>query len=172
MLRGPRGSSRNDGGSGREGEFMLSRLNGPKDILAGVIFIVFGIVTFVLAHNYEIGTAVEMGPGYFPATVGIVLALIGVAAIIRGVTRKTPDPITPHHIEPLILVFAGIMAFSFLIERAGLFPASAALIGIACFRRLIAKPLEVLIVYAALTTFSALVFVKWFDMQLPLFWWH
>lgn len=148
-----------------------TRVNAPKDLLAGLIFIVFGIGTFVLAHDYEIGTAVEMGPGYFPATVGLVLALIGVAAIARGVTRKTPDPITPHRIEPLILVFAGILAFSLLIEKAGLVVASAALIGLACFRRLLVRPLEVLVIYSVLTGFSALVFVKWFDMQLPLFWW-
>ncbi len=151
---------------------MLVRVKAPKDIFAGLIFIAFGVVTFVLAHDYEIGTAVEMGPGYFPAAIGLVLAAIGVAAIARGFSRKTADPITPHRIEPLLLVFAGILAFSFLIEPAGLLVASAALIGIACFRRLLSNPLEVLIIYVALTGFSALVFVRWFDMRLPLFWWH
>lgn len=151
---------------------MLVRVNAPKDIFAGLIFIAFGVGTFVLAHDYEIGTAVEMGPGYFPAAIGLVLAAIGIAAIIRGISRKTPDPITPHRIEPLILVFAGILTFSFLIERTGLFVAAAALIGIACFRRLRSNPLEVFIVYLVLTGFSALVFVRWFEMQLPLFWWQ
>jgi putative tricarboxylic transport membrane protein len=148
---------------------MTVRVNAPKDLLAGLIFIAFGLVTFVLAHDYEIGTAVAMGPGYFPAAIGLVLAAIGVAAIARGISRKSPDPITPHRIEPLLRVFAGILAFSFLIEPAGLLVASAALIGIACFRRLLSNPLEVLIIYVALTGFSALVFVRWFDMQLPLF---
>lgn len=151
---------------------MLVRINAPKDILAGLIFIAFGTGTFILAHDYEIGTAVEMGPGYFPAAIGLVLAAIGVAAIARGISRKSPDPITSHRIEPLFLVFAGILAFSFLIERAGLLVAAAALIGIACLRRLLSNPLEVFIVYVALTGFSALVFVEWFDMQLPLFWWR
>jgi hypothetical protein len=151
---------------------MLVRVNAPKDLLAGLIFIAFGVGTFVLARDYEIGTAVEMGPGYFPAAMGLVLAAIGIGAIARGISRKTPDPITPHRIAPLLLVFAGILAFSFLIERAGLVVASAALIGIACFQRLLSRPLEVVIVYVVLTGFSALVFVHWFDMQMPLFWWR
>ena len=151
---------------------MLARVNGPKDILAGLIFVAFGVGTCVIAHDYDIGTAVDMGPGYFPAAIGLVLAVIGVAAIARGISRKNPDPITPHRIEPLISVFAGILAFSFLIEPAGLLIAAAALIGIVCFRRLLSNPLEVLVIYVALTGFSALVFVKWFDLQLPLFWWH
>lgn len=151
---------------------MLGRLNAPKDILAGLIFIAFGVGTFVLSHDYAIGTAVQMGPGYFPAAIGLVLAAIGIAAIVRGISRKTPDPITPHRIEPLFFVFAGILAFSFLIEPTGLFVAAAALIGIACFRRLLSNPLEVLIIYVVLTGFSAIVFVKWFELQLPLFWWR
>ena len=151
---------------------MHVRVNAPKDILAGLIFIAFGVGTCVLAREYEIGTAVQMGPGYFPAAIGLVLAAIGIAAIARGVSRKTADPVIPHRVEPLVLVFAGILAFSFLIEPMGLLVAAAALIGIACFRRLFSRPLEVLIIYVALTGFSALVFVRWFDMQLPLFWWR
>ena len=151
---------------------MFERINAPKDILAGLIFVVVGVSTFVLAHDYRMGTAVQMGPGYFPATVGVVLAVIGIAAIIRGITRKIPDPIERHHLEPLVLVFASIFVFSLLLERTGLIVAAAAMIGIACFRRLLINPLEVLIVYVLLTGFCALVFVMWFDMQLPLFWWQ
>ena len=44
---------------------MIARVNGPKDILAGLIFIAFGVGTFILAHYYTLGTAVDMGPGYF-----------------------------------------------------------------------------------------------------------
>jgi hypothetical protein len=151
---------------------MHTRINGPKDVFAGVAFVAFGIGTAILSRDYTMGTAVQMGPGYFPAVVGLVLAAIGVLAIARGISRKIPDPITPHGVEPLFLVFASILAFSFLVERTGLVVAAAALIGIACFRRLLSNPLEVLIVYVVLTGFSAAVFVTWFDIQLPLFWWR
>jgi hypothetical protein len=152
---------------------LLARVRtAPKDIFAGLIFIAFGAGAFVHAHDYPIGTAVQMGPGYFPAAIGLVLAVIGVVAIARGLTQKTPDPITPHRLAPLFLIFAGIVAFSLLIERAGLFVAAAALIVLACFERLRAKPLEVLIIYVALTGFSAVVFVLLLGVQLPLFWWR
>ena len=151
---------------------MFARVNGPKDLAAGLIFIAFGLGTFFKAHDYEIGTAVDMGPGYFPAAVGLVLAAIGVAAVARGLTLKVADPITPHRLEPLVLVFLGILAFSFLIETAGLIVASAALIGLACFRRIRTNPLEVMIVYVALTGFAAIVFVNWLGLQLPLVWWR
>ena len=109
---------------------------------------------------------------YFPAARGLVLAIIGVAAIARGLTRADPDPIEPHRLEPLFLIFTGIVAFSLLVERAGLLVASAALIGIACYRRIFSHPWEVLITYVALTGFAALVFVVLFEMPMPLFWWR
>ncbi len=141
-----------------------------KDILAGVIFILFGLLTHLKSRDYEIGSALDMGPGYFPAALGIVLVVLGLIGILRGLTIKIPDPITPHKLEPLFLIFAGIMAFSFLIDRAGLFVASAALIGIACFRSMLANPIEILVIYLTLTGFCAFVFVYLFEMQLPLFW--
>jgi hypothetical protein len=152
---------------------LLARVRkAPKDIFAGLIFIAFGAGAFVYAHDYEIGTPVQMGPGFFPAAVGLVLAVIGIAAIGRGLSRTTADPITPHRLSPLFLIFSGILAFSVLIERAGLFVAAAALIGLACFERLRTKPLEVLIIYGVLTGFSAVVFVLLLGVQLPLFWWR
>lgn len=141
-----------------------------KDSLAGIIFIVFGLATFLKSRDYEIGSALDMGPGYFPAVLGIVLMCLGVIGILRGLTLTVPDPITPHKIEPLLLIFVGIMAFSFLIERAGLFVASAVLIGLSSFRPMLKNPLEILVIYLSLTGFCAFVFVYLFEMQLPLFW--
>ena len=147
-----------------------TRINAPKDLLAGLIFVAFGLAVFFKAHDYEMGSALDMGPGYFPAAVALVLVGLGLLAIVRGLNRKTPDPISPHRLEPLVLVFLSVLAFSLLIEKAGLLIASAALIGISCFRRLRSNPLEVLLIYVVLTGFSALVFGLWLGIQLPLFW--
>jgi asparagine N-glycosylation enzyme membrane subunit Stt3 len=149
-----------------------TRPTASKDVLAGIIFLVIGVVTFLLARRYELGVPTHMGPGFFPALVAGALSLIGVAAIVRGLGQRDADPIEAYRIQPLVLVFAGVLAFSLLIERAGLVVASAALIGIVCLPRLRTNPIEVLITYVVLTGFAAIVFVRLLDMQLPLFWWE
>jgi len=149
-----------------------TRLTASKDVLAGAIFLVIGVVTFLLARRYELGVPTHMGPGFFPALVAGVLTLIGVASIVRSIAKQDVDPITQYRLQPLVLVFVGVLAFSLLIERTGLVVASAALIGIACFPRLRTNPIEVLVTYVVLTAFAAIVFVRLFDMQLPLFWWE
>ena len=151
---------------------MRTRINAPKDILAGLIFVGFGVAAFILSHAYEMGTALEMGPGYFPAAVALILIVVGVLAIVRGLMSKVPDPVAKHRLEPLLLIFAGVLSFSLLIERAGLIVAAAALIGLACFRRLRTHPLEVLLIYVVLTGFSAVGFGMWLGIQLPLVWWQ
>jgi hypothetical protein len=149
----------------------LHAINGAKDVLAGVIFIAIGVAVFFLAQQYEIGTATRMGPGYFPALLGIVLAGLGATTFIRGIRAAAPDPIPVHRLEPLVLIFAGILAFSLLIGRAGLVVAAAVLIALACFRRLLSNPAEVLLTYLVLVSFAAGVFIYWFGMPIPVFWW-
>ena len=49
----------------------------PKDFLAGLIFVAFGIAAIVLGSGYPLGTAARMGPGYFPRILGILLIVLG-----------------------------------------------------------------------------------------------
>ena len=147
-------------------------VNGPKDLLVGLLYMVVGAGAFALSHMYDMGTPLQMGPGYFPALVGVVLFGLGVLSIFIAFGRKEPDPIVQLSIEPLALVVAGGLSFSFLIERAGLVVAIAALLFFACFRRLLTNPIEVVLTFAVLAVFSALVFVYGFGMPIPLFWWQ
>jgi hypothetical protein len=147
-------------------------INGPKDLLVGLIYIVVGSVAFVLSHFYDMGTLLQMGPGYFPALVGVIMVGLGVLSIFIGLRRKTPDPITKVNVEPLLLVLAGALSFSYLIERAGLFVAVAALLFFACLRRLLSNPIEVIATYAVLAIFSAGVFIYGFGLPIPMFWWQ
>ena len=48
-----------------------------KDLLAGLVFIVFGLAFAIAASRYQLGTAFRMGPGYFPVVLGGCLVLLG-----------------------------------------------------------------------------------------------
>jgi hypothetical protein len=148
------------------------RVPSAKKISAGVVFAVIGLGAFFWSQDYEIGTATRMGPGYFPALLGIVLAGIGTALIIQGFMAKVADPIEPRSLEPLFLVLASVISFGFLVEHVGLVIAVAVSIFLVCFRRALSNPLEVLVMIAALATFCAVVFVHLFEMTIPLFTWR
>ena len=58
------------------------RIKSPKDFWAGLMFIGFGafIMIWALVH-YQMGSAVRMGPAYFPTVLGGLLVFLGLLAV-------------------------------------------------------------------------------------------
>ena len=56
------------------------KITSPEDFWSGVMFISFGAVAIFIAQDYPLGSAMRMGPGYFPTGIG--LGLIALGAII------------------------------------------------------------------------------------------
>lgn len=143
-----------------------------KQLNSGAFFLLVAVVAFFWSQAYEMGSPTQMGPGFFPALLSIVLALIGVACIVQGLFSAQSDPVASHGLEPLLFILASIVAFGFLIDRVGLVPAIFAAVLLSCVRRAIVNPLEVLLIFVALAGFCSLVFIYLFSMPIPLFIWR
>jgi hypothetical protein len=59
-------------------------IRSAKDFWTGLIYIFFGLSAVLLATDYGMGTAIKMGPGYFPIVLGALLTLIGIIAVGRS----------------------------------------------------------------------------------------
>ncbi len=149
----------------------ISQIKGTKDLYAGLIYVAIGVVAFVWAHQYDIGSATRMGPGFFPALLGLALIGLGIASVVKGYWSQTLDPIPKYRLEPFFLILASIISFAVLIDRVGLVVAIFVSVFIACFRRVLTNPLEVFLTFVVLAAFSGLVFIHLFGMVIPLFWW-
>jgi hypothetical protein len=57
------------------------------DILGGALLVAFGLGVGFYAQRYNIGTLTRMGPGFFPAALGFLLALLGLAILLPGLRR-------------------------------------------------------------------------------------
>ena len=51
-----------------------------KDVWAGLMLIGIGAAAIVLARDYPFGTALRMGPGYFPIVLGGLLIVFGLTS--------------------------------------------------------------------------------------------
>jgi hypothetical protein len=61
------------------------RIKSPKDLWAGLMFIGFGLFFAVWAlANYQMGSAVRMGPAYFPAVLGGLLVVLGLMVLVEA----------------------------------------------------------------------------------------
>ena len=55
-----------------------------KDVWGGLMLIAIGAATVFIARDYPFGTALRMGPGYFPVILGALLILFGVLMQYAG----------------------------------------------------------------------------------------
>jgi hypothetical protein len=62
---------------------------GPRpDLLAGGTFVAVGLAFAVASSRYELGSALQMGPGYYPLVLGGLLVVLGVGVAVEGLSRR------------------------------------------------------------------------------------
>ena len=96
-----------------------------KDYNAGVMYITIGAFFAGFATNYPMGTAVRMGPAYFPSVLGALLGLLGLILVFRSFFMRGGELPTKTHWRPLVAILGAACLFGFLINVAGLVIASA-----------------------------------------------
>ena len=103
---------------------MRASIRSASDFLAGLMFIGFGVAAIVIGRAYPMGSAMRMGPGYFPMILGGLLTLLGLAVLARALAGTATAP-PSFHLKPLILVLASVAAFALTVERLGIIVAVA-----------------------------------------------
>lgn len=144
------------------------RIKSPRDFWAGLMFIGFGLFAAVWAYaNYQMGTAVRMGPAYFPVVLGGLLALLGALVLLESLAVEGP-PVARFHFRPLILITAASVLYGYIMKPAGLVVATLAVVFISAYGGHEFKWREVVILYVVLIVFSVLVFVKGLTLPFPI----
>jgi len=111
---------------------MRMRFHWNQDTVAGLMFIAWGVAAMWIARDYPVGTALRMGPGYFPNMLAWCLIVMGAGIALKG-TAIEGDALERWYFKPLLAVSASFMAFALLIERAGLPAATIASMVVGAF---------------------------------------
>jgi len=144
------------------------KIKSPKNFWAGLMFIAFGLFAMIGALiNYQVGTAVRMGPGYFPAVLGGILAVLGLMVLAEAVVVQGPK-VPTLSIRPLLLISVGLVVYGYSLNYVGLMVATAILVIISAAGGHEFKWKEVLLLSAVLIAFSVLVFVKGLTLPFPI----
>lgn len=94
----------------------------------GLLFLIVGLLFSTWATSYTVGAASNMGPGYFPFMLGIILAILGVLNLLKSIASKEIK--VPANIawRPLILILLANILFGVLLPSMGLVVAIFALV--------------------------------------------
>jgi len=145
-----------------------------KDLLAGLMFIVIGVVFLVGAYNYQMGTAARMGPGYFPRILGATMAALGVVVAAIGLKNQAQWAATEGigwSWKPVIILTVAVVLFGFALPLAGMVIAIALLTMISGIAAHDKNFRELAIITVIMCLFCAAVFVWGLKLQMKLFPW-
>ena len=149
-------------------------MNGKRavtDILAGLIFVAFGLAFATASLRYELGTPLRMGPGYFPLVLGGILVVLGLFIAGKGLIPSSGAEGRFGSVpwRALILLVVAVLFFGLTVRGLGLVPATAVtalLTALASYRTGI---LAAVAIAAGLTVLCVLIFVLALQLRLPLF---
>jgi hypothetical protein len=139
-----------------------------RDVLAGLVFMAFGLAFAVTAWSYDIGTALRMGPGYFPLVLGGILVLLGALTVLEGIVAGEGEAIGPVPWRGIVLLTAAVLFFGFTVQRLGLAPSLFVTVLLAAFSSHRTTIVSALAMAFGLTAFCILVFVEALGMPVPL----
>jgi putative tricarboxylic transport membrane protein len=126
-----------------------------------------GAILIAVLGDYKIGTAVKMGPAYFPLVLSFLLILIGLISLVRSFISPG-TPIGTLTVKGLLLVVVPTFLFGFLVRGAGLIVALPVLVIVSSYASREFRWGPVLALAAAMTVFCTLVFLKGLGVPLPL----
>ena len=146
---------------------MKIELKNNRRFLAGVMFIGIGAIAMYIAREYPMGSALRMGPGYFPIVLSGVMIVFGVAMMVQGVMK--PEQIEGNwSLRALAILPIATVIFGVLMEHAGFLPALIVLIVVSAYAGREFKLFEVLLLAAGITAGSWALFIWGLGLPYPL----
>ena len=146
---------------------MATALRAPRDFWSGLIFATTGVAAVVLGRESSIGTATRMGPGYFPTVLGVLLAFIGLALVVRAFFSQG-QAISAFAARPLLLVLGATILFGLVLRGAGLIVALIVLVMVSAPASRLVRWAPAIVLAVGLAAFSTLVFVRVLGLPIPL----
>lgn len=141
-----------------------------QDLVGGLALMALGLFAAYYAHeHYEIGDLRRMGPGFFPVSLGLTLAVLGVLVALPAWFRQ--GPVIRPAWATLGLVILSLVVFSFTLKSLGVVLATmiAVFISSMADRGIGWKSRLMLCVGVAVVTY--VIFIMGLSMVLPVWPW-
>src|SRR4030042_168612 len=136
----------------------MIRIRDPKNFMAGLLFSGLSIVLAFNALLLPLGTVSQMGPGYFPRVLAVILGGLGLAVIIDSL-RFEGGPLSGFEWRGFLLITVAIVTFGATINRFGFIPAVVISVGICILASTRFRPVTAIALIAFLLVFCWVVFI-------------
>lgn len=153
-----------------------ARAGSSREWVAGGTMIVLGLGAFAMATTYQLGTLSRMGPGLFPAILGVLLAVLGLGIAFsrksaEEIAEEAAEEAAPPQWRGWSCIVGGLIAFMLLGQYGGLIPATLGLVFISALgdRQHTVKTAAILAI--GVTILGVAIFSWGLQLQFPLLRW-
>ncbi len=147
----------------------MSRSINWLQVGAAVLLGLIGVFVIWHGSDYPLGSLRRMGPGFYPVMVGSVLLLFSVLLVLEVAhSEKEKDFWIPR---PVLTIGAGFIAFAALLERAGLVPATLAMVILVSLAEKPTRPVAIIATAVGLSVLGVVVFLYGFGIPVPAIQW-
>lgn len=152
---------------------MQLKIKSPEDFWSGLMFIAFGVAAMYISRNYPMGSALRMGPGYFPTWLGAIMTFFGVVVTARSFWIQG-EGISAWAFRPLFVLCGTIALFGVFLDEweIGFVPSLVILILGCAFAHKDVHWLETIMLSIFLTAGCVGLFIYGIGLPYKLFWWN
>lgn len=143
-----------------------------RDLCAGLLMLAIGVSAALAATQYDLGTLRRMGPGFFPMSLGVILAVVGglIVATARKADASGATSVSADW-RGWGCICASIVAFVVLGRYGGLVPATFATVFIAALADRDNSVRAAAVLAALMTAICVLIFWYLLKIAFPLIRW-
>ncbi len=143
-----------------------------KDVIGGCLMFLLGLYAMIQGTAYNVGSLTRMGPGFFPVSLGVIMASCGIVLIVMA-KLSAPRETKSHPLEwkAWACILGSIVAFIVLGQYGGLVPATFAVVFISALGDRQNTLKGIVLLSLAMVAIAIVVFWWALKMQFPLFTW-
>jgi hypothetical protein len=140
------------------------------DLIAASLAVVMGLFTLYESSGYDMGSLRDMGPGYFPRILAIMLIGLGLA-LVMSTLRQGPVRLGGGRVPlwSVLMICAALVSFALLIEQHGIIPAIFSAVFLSTFASDNRNIARALVLAAATAVSCAVLFVYLLGLSMKVF---
>lgn len=135
----------------------------------GALVLVGAFATVHAVQTLNLGTINSMGPGMFPAAIGVILAILGVLIMIPALFRQSAK--LDADMRSFVTIIGSILAFGSIVRPFGIVPAIVAMTLVASRAHVKLTWVATAVVAACLSVGAVLIFVVALGLPFSAFNW-
>ncbi|MGU3495888.1 tripartite tricarboxylate transporter TctB family protein [Xanthobacteraceae bacterium A53D] len=149
------------------GREAMGFVRNPKDVISGLLFIAIALLFAWQSRELTVGTAMRMGPGYFPLLLSWLMGFLGLIVLINGLRFRGDAP-SGFAWRALVILICATVFFGFGMRPLGFLPTLAITIFASTLASTLFRITTAVVITAVMTVFCWAVFILGLGLPLPL----